>query len=127
MLKDQSFRSFLLRSSLKVLAWEAALVILAWLLFRQMTWLQQIQFGDLLFLIAIVLFLIAGAGMPGNPYSDSTEYWRGMPVFPVQLTEQEKRQQRLAEIIAERSFALRMGALGLLTILFAAGFSYLRP
>lgn len=64
MFREKSFRSFLLRSGLKVLGMEAALIVLAWLLFRQMTWLQGYQFGDLLFLISIVLFLIAGAPAP---------------------------------------------------------------
>jgi hypothetical protein len=119
--KGKLFRSFLLHLSLEMLAWEAATLVLSFLLFRLWNWLQR--FSDVLFLVGVLELMAAGVGMLGRPYEVSNSPW-GVFSSPVKTSEDEKRWQSIATLIEQRSFALRMIICGALTFLLAAILSY---
>ena len=89
MFKGKFFRSFYFRTGLELLAWEAATLVLAWLLFRWWFWLQR--FSDVLFLVGVLQLMAASLGMMGRPYEVSNSPW-GVPSSPVHDSEQEKRR-----------------------------------
>jgi hypothetical protein len=116
MFKGKFLRSFFLRAALGLLTWEAATLILAWLLFRWWYWLQR--FSDVLFLVGVLQLMAGSVGMLGRPYEVSNSPW-GVPALPVQASEQEKRWQLIATRIEQRSFAVRIILCGVLTVLLA--------
>ena len=125
MFKGRFSRSFCLRPVLEVLAGEAALIALVWLLFRLVSLLQHYYFSDLLFLVGALELLFAGVAMLGTPDYVSSAPWKGMPAPRVQATEEEKRFQALAEMVENRPFVVRLGASGALTILAAVALLFI--
>ena len=109
-------RSIWVRLVLGVLAYTAALALLAWL--AQQYWaLKRVRLGDAFFLIGVLACAAASAGLMRNPYSEMLSPWG---VFrTIQPTEREKYAQRLAELVEARSFGLRLLAAGLIIILLS--------
>ena len=116
MFKHRLFHSFWLRFGLELFVWEAVVLGLSWMFFRRLYWLQR--FGDVLFLVGVLELMAASLGMLGRPYQVSGGGY-GVPALPVQPSEEERRQQAVAEYIEKRSFATRLVASGLLTVLIA--------
>jgi hypothetical protein len=122
--KNGFIRSFCLRASLQVLAWEIVTVGLTYFLHRQVSWLRHNRFGDLLFAIGVMEVAVASWGMLNRPYEASNSPW-GVPASPVQDGGQQKQYQLLAEVMQQKGTALRLVALGLLTILLSLGLLFL--
>ena len=116
MVKHRWFHAFWLRFGLELLVWEAVVLALAWMLFSRMHWGHY--FSDVLFAVGVLELMAASVGMLGRPYETASGGY-GVPALPVQPSEQERREQAVAEYIEKRSFALRLGASGLLTVLAA--------
>ena len=116
MIKQRWFPSVWLRFGLELLVWEAVVLALAWMLFSRMHWGHY--FSDVLFVVGVLELMAASVGMLGRPYEPSGGGY-GVPALPVQPSEQERREQAVAEFIEKRAFALRLVASGLLTVLAA--------
>jgi hypothetical protein len=119
MFKGSFFPSRWLRAILTLLACEAALLVVTWLLFGQVQWLQQrFTFNDTLFLVGLLELVAAGIGMLSKPFGFIRQRGRGIvPEPPLESPADEQPLPRLGDYIAERSFAIRMAASGILTIL----------
>lgn len=122
MTKGKSLRSFFLHIGLWLLILEAAAFVIAWLLFRLWYWVPR--FSDVLLLVGVLQVMAASVGMLNRPYEVSNSPW-GVPVLPVQATEQEKRWQSIATLIEQKSFAVRMIVCGAITLLLAVILSYM--
>ncbi len=120
MFKRRSLRSWL-RLTLDLLVWEAALLALAWLL-RLAGWAQRYRFSDELLVIGLLALLTASLGMLGRPFAAFGP--EGVPAFPVQPSQQEQREQMRDEYVEKKSFATRLVAAGLLTVLFSFVLSF---
>ncbi len=107
-----------LRLGLQVLAWEAVLLILAWYLHQNWILMQHLRFSDALFFVGVVVCTIGSGGMLRNPF-DTTAGPYGNPAFPVEVSDEERRILLVDGYIRQKSFALRMLGLGLLTILMS--------
>lgn len=114
MSKNRFLRSVFFRMGLKVLAWEAVLVAVTWLLSKRVSGLQGHPFSDGLFIVGTLALIVASTGMMGSPYAVGPAVGMGLTVQP---TERERREQQLAEFVQKRSFALPLASSGLLTIL----------
>ncbi|HVN55842.1 MAG TPA: hypothetical protein VMT46_16030 [Anaerolineaceae bacterium] len=121
MFKGRFFQSYWLRLGLKMVVWEAVVLMLSWLLFRWLHWLKN--FGDVLLLVGVLEVMAASVGMMGRPYEVSNSPW-GVLSSSVQPSERERREQAIAEYIEKRSFSMRLIASGLLTILASLLFYY---
>jgi len=69
-------------------------VVLCWLLFQRSE-SKSIHFGDVLFVIGILILFFAAYGMMRNPYFDPG----GGFALRVQPTEREKREQMLDSLM----------------------------
>ncbi len=123
MFKSRLFQSYWVRVGLRLLIWEAAVLIFSWLVFRSWYWLKN--FSDVLFLIAAMELTAAGFGMVNRTYEVNLSPW-GVPALPVQPSERERREQALAQFIEARAFASLLLASGVLTILIALGMVYIK-
>ena len=110
------FHSFWLRLVVELIVWQGVVLGLSWLIYWRMNWVRY--FSDVLFLVGALELMGASIGMLRNPYRVFDGGW-GVPALPTQPTEEERREQALAEYIQQRLFAVRMGASGVLTIVAA--------
>lgn len=122
MAKRTFFLIFSLRKVLAVLALEAGILGLAYLVFRWWYWLQH--FSDVLCLFGVMQLMAASLGMMTRPYEVSDSPF-GVPALPVQATEEEKHWQAVATVIEQKSFAFTMIFCGLITMVIAVVLSYL--
>ncbi len=124
MYKRRSFGAVLLRTVLIILAWEAVLLTLSWLLYQHQTHWHRYRFSNILFIIGALEMMIASLGMMNRTYEVPNSPY-GVWASPVQDSEQEKRYIMIANIIEQKAFGIRLAAIGLLTILLGVGLSYL--
>jgi hypothetical protein len=125
MFKKRTTLTVLIRLGLGILAWEAVFLGLAWLLHRYWRFLQPHSFADVLFFMAALAFVMGSAGMMRNPYGVPLTPL-GVWASPVQPTEDERRAQRLDEIIHQRAFGLRTLAVALITFLLSIALTYIK-
>jgi hypothetical protein len=125
MFKYRASLKVLSRLGLSILVWEAAYLGLSGLLHRYWRFLQSQTFADVLFFMAALAFLMGSAGMMRNPYGVPLTPL-GVWASPVQPNEDERRAQRLDEIIHQRAFGLRTLAVALITFLLSIAFTYIK-
>jgi hypothetical protein len=114
-----------LQEVLKLLVWGAALTALAWFFFSRVSFLQNMRFSDLLFIVGAIELMIATVGMMRGPEDYTISPGMGRLAFPVKITEEEKREAMVADFIERNSFAVRMLIIGLLTFLASGVLTYL--
>jgi hypothetical protein len=125
--KRRILRSFWLRISLEVLLLWAVIVALVWLLYSQVTSLQRFYFSDVLFIVGALECAIASGGLFGRPFEITGGPQYGAPALPVQSSEEERRMQALANFVQQRTFGIRLFAIGLLTILLSIVMTFFFP
>ena len=126
-MKRLYLRSFWFRISLQALGLWAVIVALAWLLYWQVSSLQRLYFSDVLFVAGTLECLVASGGLLGRPFETTGSAQYGLPALPVQPTEEERRVQTLANFAQQRTFGIRLFAVGLLTILLAVCLTFFFP
>ncbi|MBN2147346.1 MAG: hypothetical protein JW726_08155 [Anaerolineales bacterium] len=119
------FRTFWFRMTLSVLVSEVVLVALAWLLHRQVSVLQHLRFGDLLFTLGVIICFMAIFWMRGRPYDANPSINPGGPAFSTQASKEEQRILAHDSAMRQKAVGIFLFALGLLTILVSLGFTYL--
>jgi hypothetical protein len=121
MFKRKFFRSYTLRFVIETLFWTAVLVGLAYLAFQRVWWMERLRFGDVLFVLGLILVTAASLGMMSRPYGVAG---MGIPAMPVRTSEEEKGFRILEDLLKARSFAARLIVIGLLIILVSLAFTY---
>ncbi len=121
MFKNPLFRSFWMQAGLKLLAWEAALIAIVWLGNRLVGGLQRFRFSDLLFVAGVIVLMAAVATLSRTNEAVPLP-GRGVSVLSVQATEQEQREQSLAESLQRGHLAAVGGVAILLAVVLTFAF-----
>jgi hypothetical protein len=119
MFKGRFFRSSCLVTILKILALEAVLVVLSWLLYQR-SGSQRIHYSDVLLMIGVLMSFFAAFGMMSSSYGKTETPF----AFRVRTSEEEQRVQMLDSLMRQKSASLYMGATGGLSILLSVFFTY---
>ncbi len=126
-MKRLFLRSFWFRIILESLALWAGVVILALLLYWRVSSLQRFYFSDLLFIAGLLECALASAGLMRSPYDITDASTYGAPAHPVQPSDDERRFLAVANYVRQRTFAFRLLAAGLLTILLSLALTFFFP
>lgn len=115
MFRGQFFQSSWFQEVLKLLALEAVLVFLFWLLHRYAGFMRNFPFGDVLFIAGGLMLFVAGFGM----LRGDTDLARGLkqrgPALQVQPTESEVQEDNKQKM----SSGVRLAMCGGITILIS--------
>jgi hypothetical protein len=120
MFTGRFFRSSCLGAILRVLALEAVLVALSWLLYHQVGSKQSLHFSDVLFITGILVCFVAAYGMIRNPYSEFIG-----PFAPhIRTSEEEHHEDLLESLMKQKSGSMHLFTIGVLAILLSVFFTY---
>jgi hypothetical protein len=124
MTKPRFLENYWLRTILKLLAVDAVLVALAWMLYRFAGWFQSYYFSDVVFMLGCLELFIGALGNFAQPYSGTSDARMEHQGYVVQASEKEQRFQHIEASMRQRSFSVNFVILGVLTLLLAVVLTY---
>ncbi len=121
--KGRIYLTLLRRLAPGILALEIAFLAGCWLLNRYWSLMQRFTYADTLLIMGALAAIMGSAGMMRSPYGIPLSSG-GIWASHFRVTEDEKHEQLVDEMIHQTSFGMRFLAVGVITILVSIALTY---